>query len=409
MITTIVALLAMQTAAEGRFDQAVRLIRLDDVWVQTSDPGRRAAAVPEISSAVMAFFANRTGDASRSLDMARAALASTEPSPTDAITLIPWPRLLDANETAYVVARRTYGNGAFSVNGVSVSDAVSEPIPVTLREDGTAAVALKVGDQETTQNVRFFVAPNVDERIKAIDHGATQRTAAYLREVRGAPISAYAPTDDRRFLETAEKVAASTTPRDRLLLPIADHQSVIFRLAVPDPLPPGPVTVVIALHGAGGNEHMFMDSLGRGLGAKEAMRRGWIFASPQSRPNAPAAIVDWLRTVAGVDVGRVFVMGHSAGGAASLQAPAMDPPVSAIALFAPAAPSIPDRYAETPIFLAVGAQEMPMLRTMSQRLGSGFKDQPYREFKEYENSEHLMIVADALSDAFRFFDRVAAR
>ncbi len=91
-------------------------------------------------------------------------------------------------------------------------------------------------------------------------------------------------------------------------------------------------------------------------------------------------------------------MGHSMGGGLALGSGALKP--TALALFAPAAGSIPEDLASTPVFLGVGKQEMAMLATSAQRLRP-----KVTEFREYSPCEHLMIVADGLPDAYRFFEK----
>ena len=82
--------------------------------------------------------------------------------------------------------------------------------------------------------------------------------------------------------------------------------------------------LVIALHGAGGDENMFMDAYGGGLIKQLADRHGVLVASPQtgalSGPSGPEAfdrLVDAMAFDYPVDRARVFVVGHSAGGMAA--------------------------------------------------------------------------------------------
>jgi predicted esterase len=88
---------------------------------------------------------------------------------------------------------------------------------------------------------------------------------------------------------------------------------------------PGPAgwPLVIALHGAGGDENMFMDAYGSGLIKRLADLHGFLVASPQTGAfSGPAGaeafdrLVDALSTDYAVDRARIFVVGHSAGGMA---------------------------------------------------------------------------------------------
>jgi hypothetical protein len=68
------------------------------------------------------------------------------------------------------------------------------------------------------------------------------------------------------------------------------------------------------------------------------------------------------------------------------------------AALAPAAPGVPN-------FLAVGEQEMGALKTVSERLGALLKDRSDSKFMMVPNSEHLMIVADALEVSYEWMDQ----
>jgi polyhydroxybutyrate depolymerase len=89
---------------------------------------------------------------------------------------------------------------------------------------------------------------------------------------------------------------------------------------------PGPAgwPLVIALHGAGGDENMFMDAYGGGLIKRLAGQHAFLVASPQtaafSGPGAADAfdrLVEALALDYPLDRSRVFVVGHSAGGMAA--------------------------------------------------------------------------------------------
>lgn len=99
-------------------------------------------------------------------------------------------------------------------------------------------------------------------------------------------------------------------------------------------------------------------------------------------------------------LGKVFLMGHSMGGGVVLGyggAP------TAIAAFAPAARNIRPELASVPIFLAVGKQELGMLRSGAQSLSTAKNV----TFREYDPAEHLMIVPEAIDEAYQFFDKLA--
>jgi predicted esterase len=93
--------------------------------------------------------------------------------------------------------------------------------------------------------------------------------------------------------------------------------------------PPGgkPETMrplIVALHGAGGDENMFMDGYGAGLIKTLARERGAVLATPRTGAFSGAggaeafdALLETLRTDYRIDPKRVFVLGHSMGGMAT--------------------------------------------------------------------------------------------
>ena len=128
-----------------------------------------------------------------------------------------------------------------------------------------------------------------------------QRDLAVVRSGR----SPFAATDD--------------AAQDRWISLPAGAVEVPGRLVVPpssadDALPP----LVIALHGAGGNEHLFVEGYGAGEIAQLARDRGFVLFSARtytmmgSRTVFPA-LLDALEAVCAFDRERVVIIGHSLG------------------------------------------------------------------------------------------------
>lgn len=80
--------------------------------------------------------------------------------------------------------------------------------------------------------------------------------------------------------------------------------------------------LLIALHGAGGNEHMFFEAYGGGIIRDLADRHGFIVVSPLTYPftmrGALAGdLIDAMRALYEIDDDRMYVVGHSMGAMAT--------------------------------------------------------------------------------------------
>ena len=124
-----------------------------------------------------------------------------------------------------------------------------------------------------------------------------------------------------------------------LTLPIDGVPTLPVRVVVPESAAAAigagrRVPVVIALHGAGGDENMFLDAYGAGLIARLAEQRGFIVLSPRTetimgattlragdgRPQGNAIFAALLAFASerwDIDPARVYVVGHSMGAAAA--------------------------------------------------------------------------------------------
>jgi len=82
-----------------------------------------------------------------------------------------------------------------------------------------------------------------------------------------------------------------------------------------------PLPLVIAFHGAGGDENMFMDAYGGGLIKRLADTRGFLVVSPLTNAFAGAAggerfdqLIEALGYTYPIDPKRIYLVGHSMGG-----------------------------------------------------------------------------------------------
>lgn len=86
--------------------------------------------------------------------------------------------------------------------------------------------------------------------------------------------------------------------------------------------------LVVALHGAGGDENMFFDAYGRGVIRTLAQTHGFIVVTPSTYPLLlnPSLIDGVIETMAAdyaIDRSRVYVLGHSLGGMATARIAAL--------------------------------------------------------------------------------------
>jgi len=92
--------------------------------------------------------------------------------------------------------------------------------------------------------------------------------------------------------------------------------------APPSAFGKGPVPLIVLLHGAGGDEAMFMAAYGNGEAKRQAETHGCIIASPSttavmSSPAVLDALITQASTDYSIDRSRIFVVGHSMGAAAA--------------------------------------------------------------------------------------------
>ncbi|MBX3403057.1 MAG: alpha/beta fold hydrolase [Phycisphaeraceae bacterium] len=104
-----------------------------------------------------------------------------------------------------------------------------------------------------------------------------------------------------------------------------DDQPAPMRLFCPENREPPAAgwPLVIALHGAGGNEHMFFAAYGVGRIKQLAQQHGFVVACPQNSPfSAQAsifdALVDSIALDYPIDRSRIYLVGHSMGAAVAL-------------------------------------------------------------------------------------------
>ena len=412
-------LLAQTTPSASRFDTGERLKVMEVAWMSETKPAKRQEAVKKLSDSIAAFFGGQFSVACRSLDAATAILQDRKLIPEDAVSVRFEKPLIDTDGKAVLRCYWSYKpenpseieiEAGKTKRLLKPGESMDIEIPVddlkSSQDSGDEfgmLVAVKVGS--LTKTATISVVKNSDSRIKKLTE-SKDTVVKGLGEFAASAANGGVETDplliDDIFL--AEGLEdGSRKLADVHELPYIKHEGFVMRAAFPEKLSKDP-TVVIAYHGAGGSENMMFEAYGRGIVVSEALKRGWIVIAPRAAAGAGQACLEWLRTVRKIEPTNVLVLGHSMGGGLSLSSASMNP--KAIALFAPAASQVPPALSNTPIFLAVGKNEMSMLVSLADKLKEGLKGKSNSEAKTYPDCEHLMIVAEAAKDAFSFFDKV---
>ena len=192
--------------------------------------------------------------------------------------------------------------------------------------------------------------------------------------------------------------------------------TVPVRLQAPPQVASGePLPLVLALHGAGGSENLFFDGYGQGAVATLAAKRGWLVVAPRGsagfRPERAAEIIDAIDRLYRVDRKRVFLVGHSMGGAQVVASAQSTPTAFAgAAVLGGGGQVLPSAsISQLPFFIGIGSEDFALPN--ARRLEAGLRERKVESLvvRDYPGIEHLVIVQVALPDVFSFFDQVAGR
>lgn len=177
------------------------------------------------------------------------------------------------------------------------------------------------------------------------------------------------------------------------------------------------MTLVVALHGAGGSENMFFEGYGDGQILKLCQKRGWMLLCPRSELSlvggAPPVgeLVDELAKRYPIDPKKIFIVGHSMGAMQAIDAVQKYPgKFAGLAAFGgDGRIRKPELFAELPTFLAVGDKDFTLNQV--RKLKKTLEDAKAKAvtYREYPGLEHLLIVREALPDAFALFDTIGKK
>lgn len=426
MIGSLVALVVCSgqgVSSPGRFEMGERLKELDQAWMATPDKARRSAAVPKINTAVAAFFGGKFGNACRALDEARAAVEGRSASSEDAVTLRFEPPFVEPRTSAKLRISWAYlptipKNVVVKVGRQAIVAAPGRSLVVDVRpeqvnpdilQNPEVGVLIPVQVGARSEGVFLSIIKRPLDRLAALKDTRSPEAKTlveFLSTAFGSPQNLESDLPLIQYLLTAELLDEGRLKVERAeSLPLAKFNDTYFRAAFPRSR--GPMNIVIALHGAGGSENMFFEAYGRGMAATEALRRGWGFIAPRSSVTAIQDVLEWLRVRKKQSIGKVYLIGHSMGGGVILQSGSFVPKPSGIALFAPAATSIPQNLADVPIWLSVGKQDF--LASGVRAIAQAQSGRKAFEFQELDPCEHMMVVADSILSAYRFFETTSGR
>lgn len=172
------------------------------------------------------------------------------------------------------------------------------------------------------------------------------------------------------------------------------------RVIVPPGSPRHLRPLVIALHGAGGDENMFPEAYGAGAIVRLALERGALLATPattvfQRDPGFLDSLIAVVDRGHGVDQTRVYLVGHSMGAAAAWGAALARPArIAAVVTLAGAGRAPTAGQAVPPSLWIAGALDgvIPAARAAGASA----------EFRELPALGHTMMVGPALPAAFDF-------
>ena len=456
----LIASAPLVVAQEARYELGRRLRELELAW-DDADAGAKARALPALRESVTCFFGLRMKDAARALDRARFAIGEV---PTDGVAawcasfvVRPAWRLAATGDSQLAVTCAPYYDLEVPApEGVRVlleltdaaqtlvagpqeralvaSPAVESVLELKTVEEGDYRLRARFLLEDRAVNevtVNVSLADDLQERLAALERGVEaaprpldleRATAQRLHGMLARLLDGKVPELDVRgaaLLREAEAALAAETARydfrhegDQWLQVPAEKGPRALRLYAP-PFPEGAADrpCVLALHGAGGSDHLFFEGYGHGAAVRLARERGWVFVAPKAplfggggdlRP-----LLDALAGRYRIDRQRVLLLGHSMGAAHALSAARKAPEAyAAMALIGGGRPSRRDEvYAELPTYVAAGSEDFG-LRGARAFHASLVIHQPAARLDVREGIEHLTIVQEVLPAAYAFFDEV---
>ena len=289
---------------------------------------------------------------------------------------------------------------------------------------GEAVPPVPVGSFQVVARDPEGVAGDLVTRLDAVkdahpqDVAAVRSRLAILTDAPSAAKSVEFLSDQAELAAACERdvaaLEAGTSPfvgrRDEHWRTVsADAVSIPVRVVAP---PGESLPLVIALHGAGGDENMFFSGYGNGLLKRLALEKGFVAVTPFTptfiaSPLFLDAIVEEIARCYPIDRGRILMLGHSLGAGATGSITALRPSVpAAIACLAGPTP-VPVKTldaGEWPPILACVAELDGVIPAASIRRGieAGRARGADITERSYPDEGHTLVVGTCLPEVIDF-------
>ncbi len=176
--------------------------------------------------------------------------------------------------------------------------------------------------------------------------------------------------------------------------------------------------LVVALHGAGGNENSYFEGYEKGSIKRLAEERGYLVVCPRGR--GPYArylgdaekdvfdVIAEVRRAYRVDAARIYLTGHSMGGGGTLSVAAAQPEMfAALAPFAPALRNLPDikgKIAKIPMMVVQGDKDALVPVGMVREFVKAMQEAGAKvRYIEVPGGDHGSVVAPGFEGMFDWF------